>query len=349
MAINNDVPSLPIMPYNARIEFLIAVTVEGKKKEFARLVGKNPSSISQIAQGKYRLTTDSKERLAGMGVNLNWLEGGQGEPFTDFSIIQTPIKRIEYFIEYGCHILRYEQESIYQKNADQLNRQLQEKFTPLKPVHLPSDFDLRHFSDQGKYLYGKLLKQYRKEISNAWIVTGSGGPFVEKLMASSGAQVPSSEQHGAEGDETGEPPVDYAQTKLEPFCYVPRLEEALEKAESDGKRIEKTYELAFRKDWVSTKTRNPDKLALFSITDDSMQPTLLENDLVLVDSSDTELRNGKIFLIKADNQFIVKRIIAHPGNKFIGSSDNRLYPDWDLSKRDDTRIVGRLIWHGREM
>ena len=132
---------IPAKPYKVRIEFLIAVLGGGKKVEFARLVGKHPSTITQVANGKYRLTTDSKKRLIEMDVNLNWLEEGHGEPFTEFNVMQTSVQRIGYFIEYGRYILGHKQESIYHKNASNLNRQLLDKFKVLKPVPFPEDFD----------------------------------------------------------------------------------------------------------------------------------------------------------------------------------------------------------------
>ena len=80
--------------YEERVKFLIDEIAGGKKKEFARLVGKHPSTITQITQGKYKLTTNSKEILAKRGVNLNWLECQQGEPFTNSQNYQVTL---EYF------------------------------------------------------------------------------------------------------------------------------------------------------------------------------------------------------------------------------------------------------------
>ena len=341
---NQDEDSLPKAPYNARVKFIIEMIAGGKKIVFGRIVGKHSSTITQVTQGKYRLTHESTERLLKIGINLNWLESGEGEPFTDFSEFQTPIKRIEYFIEYGRHILRFEQDKEFKKNASVLSLQLKDR----RLNRLSIDFNLKHFSDEGKFLYDLLLEKYGMTINNSWIIDGSGTPFKGVKSLQSG--LPSAgkgEVSSGKFDVTCSRDAQYNQ---EQFYYIPELEyDLIQEAQRLINATKEIFNMAFRKEWVLRKTRNPDKLRLFLMPDDSMQPILYENDIILVDTSLQQPMNGKILLIKADSQYMVKRIITYPNNKIIAKSDNKLYPEWNLSKSNDTEIIGRVIWYGRDM
>jgi phage repressor protein C with HTH and peptisase S24 domain len=87
------------------------------------------------------------------------------------------------------------------------------------------------------------------------------------------------------------------------------------------------------------------------IEGDSMMPTLLNGDLVMVDiaSIEASLEDG-IYAVLTNERLQVKRIAVDPSNDQISIlSDNILYPAWDGLDRNSIDIVGRVIWFGRSL
>jgi len=92
-------------------------------------------------------------------------------------------------------------------------------------------------------------------------------------------------------------------------------------------------------------------LSIVRVTGDSMEPTLSNGDEVLVDASDhaSRLRDG-IYVLRADDALVVKRIALKPGGKQITiASDNPAYPTWNDMDRSEVHVVGRVIWFWRAL
>lgn len=79
---------------------------------------------------------------------------------------------------------------------------------------------------------------------------------------------------------------------------------------------------------------------------DSMEPTLKNGDLVVIDRFDTEItkRDG-VFCVLIDNDLYLKRVQRVPGSlRFI--SDNRLYDPFEISLSEvESRVIvfGRMV------
>jgi hypothetical protein len=108
----------------------------------------------------------------------------------------------------------------------------------------------------------------------------------------------------------------------------------------------------FDERWLARLTRAKGaSLSIINVAGDSMEPTLSSGDEVLVDASDqsSRLRDG-IYVLRADDALVVKRVTLKPGGRKITiSSDNPAYPSWDDVDRSDIQIVGRVIWFGRAL
>lgn len=108
----------------------------------------------------------------------------------------------------------------------------------------------------------------------------------------------------------------------------------------------------FDERWLARLTRaKGSSLSIINVAGDSMEPTLSGGDEVLVDASDqsSRLRDG-IYVLRADDALVVKRVTLKPGGRKITiSSDNPAYPSWDDVDRSDIQIVGRVIWFGRAL
>lgn len=79
----------------------------------------------------------------------------------------------------------------------------------------------------------------------------------------------------------------------------------------------------------------------------SMFPTIKDKAHVLVDKSDTTLRNGKIFAINLNGEMLLKRMFFENGNWILRSDnpDKNEYPDRILPEEDTTTIYGRVVWY----
>jgi len=110
------------------------------------------------------------------------------------------------------------------------------------------------------------------------------------------------------------------------------------------------YHCAFRKDWLKKKGVSPSNMSLIKVQGDSMEPTLLSGDLVLVDHSRTVVApQGGIYAIATDHEIMIKRIqVLFHQNKLKIISDNPRYEPIEADP-GQIRINGRAIWYGREI
>ncbi len=105
---------------------------------------------------------------------------------------------------------------------------------------------------------------------------------------------------------------------------------------------------AFRKDFMGLQHISVANSIMMDVVGDSMEPLLSEGDTLLIDKSDTEIRDGKIYVVTLGDELRVKRI--HKSlNGLILRSDNRRYPDIDVEGPDlETFVVhGRVRWCGK--
>ncbi|MFM2042080.1 MAG: hypothetical protein RLY86_656 [Pseudomonadota bacterium] len=108
--------------------------------------------------------------------------------------------------------------------------------------------------------------------------------------------------------------------------------------------------LAFKAQWVRrTLRRNPEDLILIEANGDSMEPTIANGDLLLVDISITAFKDFAVYVMSMDGELVVKRIERNfaTGGVLI-SSDNPRYRGQELtaSQAQQLRIVGQVVWHG---
>ena len=88
----------------------------------------------------------------------------------------------------------------------------------------------------------------------------------------------------------------------------------------------------------------PRDLSLIRAAGDSMAPTLLDGDELLVDRGDRRVRpTGAVFVVRHDDALLVKRVSRIDGG-FRVASDNPAYPDLRLAA---VEVIGRVIWLSR--
>lgn len=109
--------------------------------------------------------------------------------------------------------------------------------------------------------------------------------------------------------------------------------------------------LAFPRDYLRKLTSNSiDKLAIISVKGESMEPTLLDDDIVLLDTSKTNLSFDGLFVLRFDDALHVKRVgrAPRPGHVTIISDNSALYPPMVMPV-EDIHPVGKVLWYGRKV
>ena len=133
------------------------------------------------------------------------------------------------------------------------------------------------------------------------------------------------------------------------YYYIPAYEieaSAGHGAFTEGATTPVKY-LAFRKDWVHDRRLTPASLSAIFARGDSMEPTIPDGAIILVDGSRIEPLDGKIHVIRMDERLWVKRAQWIPGGGLRLISDNRIYGDTDITKadlaHDDIQICGQVV------
>lgn len=108
------------------------------------------------------------------------------------------------------------------------------------------------------------------------------------------------------------------------------------------------FSLAFPPDYLRRITKaRPDCLAIISVKGDSMEPTLKDDDVVMLDRSKTSLSYDGLFVLRFGDALHVKRVTraAKPGFVTIISDNRGAYPmqEWP---EDQVSVIGKVIWVG---
>lgn len=109
--------------------------------------------------------------------------------------------------------------------------------------------------------------------------------------------------------------------------------------------------LALPRDYLRKLTSNSiDHLAIISVKGESMEPTLLDDDIVLLDTSKTNLSYDGLFVLRFDDALHVKRIGRAPkrGHVTVISDNRNLYPPMEMPA-GEVEAVGKVLWYGRKV
>ncbi|CUH39481.1 putative HTH-type transcriptional regulator [Jannaschia seosinensis] len=108
----------------------------------------------------------------------------------------------------------------------------------------------------------------------------------------------------------------------------------------------------FRRSWIKGSLKaSPSQLRIIHVEGDSMTPTLLDGDTVLVDLNQRAPNPPGIFVLDDGLGLVAKRLEHIPNSdppavRVI--SDNKHYPEYERTA-DEIHIVGRIRWFAREI
>ncbi len=112
---------------------------------------------------------------------------------------------------------------------------------------------------------------------------------------------------------------------------------------------------SFHKSFIERKRGKADDMKIFAVAGDSMEPTLADGDLIMVNLREKDVRTGYVYLLRMgigeDAEFMVKRLERRPGNTLLIRSDNDRYEDIPVNMAEvdgEIEIFGRMVWSCRE-
>lgn len=113
---------------------------------------------------------------------------------------------------------------------------------------------------------------------------------------------------------------------------------------------ERTGSLAFPPDYLRILTSSSaQNLAIITVKGDSMEPTLLDDDVVLIDMTKRHIGYEGMFVLRHNDTLLVKRAgMAGQNGRVTLLSDNKIYPPVEAAI-EDINVVGKVLWYGRKV
>ncbi len=79
--------------------------------------------------------------------------------------------------------------------------------------------------------------------------------------------------------------------------------------------------VSIAKNWVDRRGFHPGTLIALTVVGESMEPNLYEGDVVVVNTSDTAMKDGAVFAFNYDGEAVIKRLVKERGDWWL-FSDN---------------------------
>lgn len=104
----------------------------------------------------------------------------------------------------------------------------------------------------------------------------------------------------------------------------------------------------FREDWFSTNGYRPEKLFAVRVSGASMEPSLWEGDLIVVNTADQTPRDGEAFALNYEGELVIKRLRRDAGEWWATSdnADQRRFAPKRCT--EDVKIIGRVVYKQSE-
>jgi len=153
---------------------------------------------------------------------------------------------------------------------------------------------------------------------------------------------------------TGEGPMQGDSTPAEApatppgYVLLPLVEARAAAGNNGGLRSDHLLDfIAFSESFLKqTLRRAPQNLALLTASGDSMDPTIRDGDLLLVDTSARSIEGSRIYVLAIGGALMVKRIQLRLDGSVVVKSDNAVYePEVLAADQTSTlNILGQVVW-----
>ena len=127
---------------------------------------------------------------------------------------------------------------------------------------------------------------------------------------------------------------------------VHRLQTAAGSGALDLDEAVKSYAY-FRHEWLSRHGLVAARCSIIGVMGESMEPTLPEGCVILLDRNQRRRREERIFVLRTEDGLVVKRAGKGTGGRWQLISDHPRWPDapWP----GDATIIGEVKWMAREL
>lgn len=111
--------------------------------------------------------------------------------------------------------------------------------------------------------------------------------------------------------------------------------------------------LSFRRSFLQEVGVTPTNAVIVTVKGHSMDPTLTDGAVILVNTAAKTVSNGKIYAFRSDGALFVKRMSRTAEGGYLATSDNpdrEQFPDIVIPAYDsDFEIIGRALWMGAKL
>ena len=108
--------------------------------------------------------------------------------------------------------------------------------------------------------------------------------------------------------------------------------------------------MRFAREWLRARNLVGDRCRVIRVPGESMEPTLPDQECILVDQSRNKRRDGKIFVVRHGNELLVKRTVEQSDGDWVLVSDNADKHAWpNMAWPTDAAVVGQVCWVGRTL
>lgn len=178
-------------------------------------------------------------------------------------------------------------------------------------------------------------------VSPNWLATGEGGMDAANFFFSESNQAP---------DIIGRSKVSLEIVELENNPDYPAIRRVniTAKAGVTGYAVDYIDEdrppIFFRRDWYDSNGYKPEKLIAMRVTGESMVPSLHPGGLIVVNTAQTQPKQGIAFLVSFEGEVVVKRLVRDDGQWWLTSDnqDQRRYPR--VKCNGETEIIGEVVY-----
>lgn len=132
------------------------------------------------------------------------------------------------------------------------------------------------------------------------------------------------------------------------FVQIPRYTVSASAGNGDSfvsEPMDITY-YAFSLQWIKRRGLDPKELQIIEVKGDSMEPKLWDGDLILIDRTQNEPRDGRAFVVRVWDEFVVKKVQITGQSGISLISANSEYPPRELKLPLDDRdfqIIGQVV------
>lgn len=170
---------------------------------------------------------------------------------------------------------------------------------------------------------------------------------VEWLVLGRGPQIKALFEPTMEGQS-----IDLRGRTVSDFAFVQRLDVRASAGSGAVAIHEDTVELlAFQNDWLKSRHIRPEHARVLTAKGDSMEPTIRDGDVLLVDTSINSVRDNAIYIVVFNGNVLVKRVNLKRDGSLVLISDNDRHAaeTVPLNEVPDLHIAGRVMWFGRSI